>query len=70
MFASDASGDHNGGTCTRSIGIIMALDVTCIVHLFGHDVVDVSAVLIHEFLLSMCLLYVRLGSRISPKILG
>ena len=55
-------GDHMVETYS-SMGLVMALYVAMIVSFCFHHVVDVSA-------LSMCLLYVSLGSRVSPSIFG
>ena len=72
MFVSDAIGDHMVETYS-SMGLVMALDVARIVSFcFPH--VDVSALSVCIFLrsfvvvISMCLLYVSLGSRVSPSI--
>ena len=70
---SDASGDHMVETYS-SMGFVMALYVASIV--ISPHVVDESALSIcidlHDFVVvfSMCLLYVRLGSRVSSSIFG
>ena len=75
MFMSDASGDHMVETYL-SMGLVMALYVVMIVSFCFPHVVDVSALSICNVLcafvvvISMCLLYVSLGSRISPSIFG
>ena len=75
MFVSDASGDHMVETYS-SMGIVMALYVAMIVFFCFPHVVDVSALSICIVLralvvvISMCLLYVSLGSTVSPSILG
>ena len=75
MFVSDASGDHMVETYT-SFGLVMALYIARIVSFCFPHVVDVSALSIcivlraFVFVLSMCLLYVSLGSRVSPSICG
>ena len=59
-----------------SMGLVMALYVAMIVFFCFPHVVDVSAlsigILLRAFvvLIYMCLLYVSLGSRVSPSILG
>ena len=73
-FVSDASGDHMVETYS-SMGIVMALYVAMIVYLSPPHVVDVSAlsicIVLRAFIvISMCLLYVSLGSRVSPSIFG
>ena len=74
-FVSDASGDHIVETYS-SMGLVMALYVARIVSFCFPHVVDVSALSICLVLrafvdvMSMCLLYVSLGSRVSPSILG
>ena len=78
MFVSDAIGDHMVETYP-SMGLVMALYVVRIVSFcflnFPH-VVDVSAlsicIVLRAFfvMISMCLLYVHLGSRVSPSIFG
>ena len=75
MFVSDTSGDHMVETYS-SIGLVMALYVAMIVSFCFPHVVDVSALSICivwralVVVISMCLLYVSLGSRVSPSILG
>ena len=59
-----------------SIGLVMALYIARIVQFCFPHVVDVSAlsicIVLRSFVgvISMCLLYVSLGSRVSPSILG
>ena len=70
MFVSDDSGDHMVETYS-SMGLVMALYVA----LCFPRVVDVSALSICIVLrvlvvISMYLLYVSLGSRVSPSIFG
>ena len=75
MFVSNASGDHMMETYS-SMGLLMALYVAMIVSFCLPHVVDVSALSICILLralvvvISMCLLYVSLGSRVSPSIFG
>ena len=75
LFVSDASGDHMVETYS-SMGLVMALYDAVIVSLCLPHVVDVSALSICIVLralvvvIYMCLLYVSLGSRVSPSILG
>ena len=75
MFVSDASGNHMVGTYS-SMGLLMALYVAMIVSLCFLHVVDLSVFSICNVLrafvvmISMCLLYVSLGSKISPSIFG
>ena len=75
MFVSDASGDHMVETYS-SMGLVMALYVVMIVSFYFLHVVDVSAlsicIVLRGFVvaISMCLLYVSLGSRVSPSIFG
>ena len=75
MFVSDASGDHIVETYS-SMGLVMALYVAMIVSFCFAHVVDVSAlsicIVLRAFfvVISMCLVYVSLGSRVSPSILG
>ena len=75
MFVSDASGDHMVETYS-SMGLVMALYVAKILTFCFLHVVDVSALSICIVLrtlvivISMCLLYVSLGSRVSPSIFG
>ena len=67
MFVSDASGDHMVKTYS-SMGLVMALYVVMIVSFCFPHVVDVSALSVCIVLrvlvvvISMCLLYVSLGS--------
>ena len=73
MFVSDASGDHMVETHS-SMGLVMALYVAMIVSFCFPHVVDVSALSIFIVLrafvvvISICLLCVSLGSRVSPNI--
>ena len=58
-----------------SMGLVMALYVAVIVSICFPHVVDVSALSIcivfrALVVISMCLLYVSLGSRVSPSIFG
>ena len=75
MFVSDASGDNMVETYS-SMGLVMALYVATIVSFCSPPVVDVSAlsicIVLRAFVvvISMCLLYVSLGSRVSPSIFG
>ena len=75
MFVSDASGDHMVETYS-SMGLVMALYVAMIVSFCFPHVVDVCALSICIVLralvivISMCLLYVSLGSIVSPSIFG
>ena len=75
MFVSDASGDHMVEMYS-SMGLVMALYVAMIVSLCFSHVVDVSVlsicIVLRAFVvvISMCLLYVNLGSRVSPSIFG
>ena len=72
---SDASGDHMVETYSN-MGLVMALYVVSIVSFCFPHVVDVSAfsicIVLRAFVvvISMCLLYVSLGSRVSPSIFG
>ena len=76
MFVSDAIGDHMVETYS-SMGLVMALYVAMVVSFCPppHGV-DVSAlsicIVLRAFVIviSMCLLYVSLGSRVSPSIFG
>ena len=74
MFVS-ASGDLMVETYL-SMGLVMALYVAMIVSFCFPHVVDVSAlsicIVLRAFVvvIYMCLLYVSLGSRVSPSILG
>ena len=73
MFVSDASGDHMVETYS-SMGLVMALYVAMIVSFCFPHVVDVSdlSVVLRAFVvvISMCLLYVSLGSKVSYNIFG
>ena len=75
MFVSDASSDHMVETYS-SMGLVMALYVARIVSFCFPHVVDVSAlsicIILRAFglVISICLLYVSLGSRVSPIICG
>ena len=75
MFVSDASSDHMVETYS-SMSLVMALYVAMIIFFCFPHVVDVSAlsicIVLRAFVvvISMCLLYVSLGSRVSPSILG
>ena len=75
MFVSDASGDHMMETYS-SMGLLMALYVAVIVSFCFPHVVDVSAlricIVLRAFVvvISMYLLYVSLGSRVSHSIVG
>ena len=75
MFESDAIGNHMVGTYS-SMGVVIALYVAKIVYFCFPHVVDVSAlsicIVMRAFVvvISKCLLYVSLGSRVSPSILG
>ena len=75
MFVSDASGDHMVETYS-SMGLVMALYAAMIVSFCFPHVVDVSAlsicIVFRAFVveISMCLVYVSLGSRVSPRTLG
>ena len=75
MFVSDASGDHMVETYS-SMGLVMALYVAMIVSFCFLHVIGVSALIIcivlcaYVVVVYMCLLYVSLGSRDSPGILG
>ena len=75
LSVSDASGDHTVETHS-SMGPAMALYVTMIIYPCCPHAVDVSALSIRTALrasavvISICLLYVSLGSRVSPSILG
>ena len=77
MFVSDASGDHIYMVDTySSMGLVMALYVAMIVSFCFPHVVDVSDlsiwIVLRTFVvvISMCLVYVSLGSRVSPSIFG
>ena len=75
MSVSDASGDHMV-EAHSSMGLAMALYVARIVSFCFPYVVDVSALsictVLRDFVvvISMCLFYVSLGSRVSPSIFG
>ena len=75
MFVSDATGDHIVETYS-SMDLVMAWYVARIISFCFPHVVDVSALSIYIVLrtfvvvISMCLLYVSLGSRVSPSIFG
>ena len=72
---SDASGDYMVETYS-SMGLVMALYVAMIVSFCFPHVVDVSAlsicIVLRAFVvvIYMCLLYVSLGSRVRPSIVG
>ena len=69
---SDAIGDHMVEAYS-SMGLVMALYVARIVSFCFPHVVDVSALsicIVFVVVISMCLLYVSLGSRVSPSIFG
>ena len=73
MFVSDASGDHQMVETYSSMGLVMALYVAMIVSFCFPHVVDARAlsvcIVLRAFVvvISMCLLYVSLGSRLSPR---
>ena len=75
MFVSDAIGDHMVETYS-SMAIVLALYVARIVSFCFPHVVDVRAlsicIVLRDFVvvISMCLLYVRMGSRVRPSIFG
>ena len=75
MFLSDALGDHMVDAYS-STGLVMALYVASMVSLCLPHLVEVrtlSMLIVLRVLVvakSMCLLYVRLGSSVSPIILG
>ena len=75
MSVSDASGDHTTETHS-SMDPAMALHVTRIVSPWFPHAVEVSSLSIgfvqrtFADLISMCLLHVRPGSRVSPSIFG
>ena len=74
MFVSDAIGDHMVETYS-SMGLVMALYVARIVSFCFPHVVDVSAlsicIVLRAFVvISMCLLYVSFGLRVSSSIFG
>ena len=71
MFVSDASGDHMVETYS-SMDLGMALYVARIVSFCFHHVVDVSSLSnvlrARVVVISMCWLYVALGSKVTPSI--
>ena len=73
MFVSDASGYHMVETYS-SMGLVMALYVAMIVSFCFPHVVHVSAlsicIVLRAFVgvISMCLMYVSLGSKVSASI--
>ena len=75
MFVSGANGNHMVETYL-SMSFVMSLYVAMIVSFCFPHVVDVSAmsicIVLRTFVvvISMCLLYISLGSRVSPSILG
>ena len=75
IFVSDASGDHMVDTYS-SMDLVMDLYVAMIVSFCFPHVIDVSAlsicIVLRAFVvvISMCLLFVSLGSRVSPSIFG
>ena len=75
LIVSDANGDHMVETYS-SMGLVRALYVAMIVSFCIPYIVDVSSlgicIVLRAFVvvISMCLLYVSLGSRVSPSILG
>ena len=76
MFVYDATGDHMVEPYS-SMGLVMALYIARIVSFCPPPhVVDVSAfsicIVLRDFVvvISMCLLYVSLGSRVNPSIFG
>ena len=75
MFVADVIGDHMVETYSI-MGLVMTLYVARIVSFCSPHVVDVSALSICIVLCAvvvviyMCLLYVSLGSRVSPSIFG
>ena len=75
MFVSDVIGDHMV-EMYLSMGFVMALYVARVVSFCFPHVVDVSAlsicIVLRAFVvvISMCLLYVSLGSRVSPGSFG
>ena len=75
IFVSDASGDHMVETYS-SMGLVMALYVAMIVFFCFPHIVDVSALSICIVLcafvvvISICLLYMSLGSRVIPSSFG
>ena len=75
MFVSDASGNHMVETHS-SMGLVMDLYVAMIILFCFPHVVDMSAlsicIVLRAFVvvIYMCLLYVSLGSRVSPSIFG
>ena len=75
MFMSDASGDHMVETYS-SMGLVMTLNVAMIASFCFPHVVDVSAlsicIVLRAFVvvIYMSLLYMSLGSSVSPGIFG
>ena len=75
VFVSDASGDHMVEMYS-SLGLVMVLYVAMIVSFCFPHVVDVSAlsicIVLRAFVvvISMCSLYVTVGSTVSPSIFG
>ena len=75
MFVSDAIDDHMVETYS-SMGLVMALYVAMFVSFCFSHVVEVSVlsicIVLRAFVvvIYMCLLYVSLGSRVSPSIFG
>ena len=75
MFVSDAIGDHIVETYA-SMGLVMDLYVVSIVSFCVLHAVDVRAlsicIVLRAFVVVfyLCLLYVSLGSRVSPNIVG
>ena len=73
MFVCDASGDHMV-EADSSMRLVMALYVARIVSFCFPNVVDLSVlsicIVLRAFVvvIYMCLLYVSLGSRVSPSI--
>ena len=72
MFVSDTIGGHMVETYS-SMGLVMALYVAKIISFCFPHVVDVSiCIVLRAFVvvISMCLLYVSVGSRVSSSIFG
>ena len=75
IFESDASGDHMVETYSNMC-LVMALYVAMIVSFCFPHVVDVSAlsicIVLRAFVvvISMCVVYVSLESRVGPSIFG
>ena len=70
MLVMDAIGDHM--EAHSSMGLVMALYVEstvslCLPHLVDERTLRMDAL---DAVLSMCLLYVSLGSRVRPSIFG